>query len=182
MQVIGFCGYAGSGKDEAAKALVELGWERIAFADPIREIALAIDPIVSMKGFRLATLVRRHGWTKAKELGEVRRLLQRIGTEAGRNILGEFFWSEIGHNRAIDCGKNVVFTDVRFHNEVEMIRELGGKIIRIVRPGVGPANGHESELAIDEIETDAVIQNEGSSEELWEKVRSLVIHIERVEA
>lgn len=184
MQVIGFCGYAGSGKDEAAKALVEDGWQRVSFADPIREMALAIDPIIGVQFIestgrmgeiqRLSRIVEESSWNNAKQFSEVRRLLQRIGTEAGRDILGQDVWVNIGRDRALSCGKSVVFTDVRFPNEVAMIRELGGQIVRIYRPGVGPANGHSSETLIDSIEADATIHNSGSQEFLWSEARSAV--------
>ena len=36
LKIIGICGYARSGKDEAAKALIETGWTRLAFADELK--------------------------------------------------------------------------------------------------------------------------------------------------
>jgi hypothetical protein len=40
-----------------------------------------------------------------------------------------------------------VVTDVRFPNEIEKIRALGGVIVRIDRAGHQAANGHVSEFA-----------------------------------
>jgi dephospho-CoA kinase len=46
--IVGISGYARSGKDEAAKALVEMGFERRAFADKLREFLLALNPMVGL--------------------------------------------------------------------------------------------------------------------------------------
>jgi dephospho-CoA kinase len=53
MQLIGLSGYARSGKDEAAKVLIEeFGFKRIAFADKLRDFLYALDPIVAVKRLR----------------------------------------------------------------------------------------------------------------------------------
>lgn len=172
-RVIAFCGYAGSGKDEAAKALPL--FTRVAFADAVREAALALDPIVKSYDevtYHLTDLVRLKGWGEAKQEPEVRRLLQRMGTEAGRDIHGQGCWVRIAARKIAAAG-DVVITDMRFPNEVEFVRQLGGKIIRIVRPGVGPVNGHCSESF--QIEAHIEIVNDGTVDELHEKVREAVL-------
>lgn len=162
MRLVGLCGYAGSGKDEAAKALTAIGWQRVAFADAVREVALTIDPIldwstVSQNELRLSQVVKYSGWHEAKRrFPEIRRLLQVIGTEAGRNILGPNTWVDAALRKA---SGDTVFTDVRFENEVAAIRERNGILVRITRPGVGPVNGHASETAIDSIAPDFTIDN-----------------------
>ena len=82
--LVGLTGYAGSGKDAAAAGLVAEGWTRQAFADPVRSMALAIDPLVEWDVFshnpvRLSLLVAKRGWHVAKQCPEVRRLLQACG-------------------------------------------------------------------------------------------------------
>lgn len=180
--IIGLTGYARSGKDEAAKAL---NWTRVAFADAVRDALLALDPIVDCinteycddRLVRLSSEVNR-GWTSAKKDPEVRRLLQRLGTEAGRNIHGADCWIKIAHRKVEAAPGNVVITDVRFANEADAIRSWGGKVIRIERRGVGPCNIHSSEeLALD---VDAVIENDGTIEDLHNKVRELAQDMEAV--
>ncbi len=212
-KIIGFCGYPGSGKDEAAKFLTARGWQRVAFADPLRAMALAIDPYVALSTpaddsgqemkvcawgdgetfkvrklghdpdpdpmnrnmvntvsmVRLSRLVHHLGWTRAKLHPEVRRLLQRIGTEAVRGIVGENTWVDIAE-RTIEVGKRVVFTDVRFANEAEMIRRRGGLICKIVRPGRENAahNQHSSESY--PFTMDCVMRNDGTLAELENQV------------
>ena len=89
--IIGLSGYAGSGKDTVASVLIEQhGFTRLAFADPIREFLLLINPILS-DGHRVNETVTMIGWDNAKSKPEVRRLLQDIGVGC-RQMFGEDFW------------------------------------------------------------------------------------------
>ena len=173
-QVIGLCGYYGSGKDAAATALTDEGWHRVAFADPVRAMALAIDPIITFPdelAKRLSRFVEIVGWTHAKTHPEVRRLLQRIGTEAVRTIIGQSTWIDLAE-RSMPADKSIVFTDTRFANEADLIRRYGGKLIRIVRPGCKPATDHVSEQY--PFEPDETIINDGTIDELHEKILQAV--------
>jgi len=174
MKLIGLCGYAGSGKDCAAEALTAIGWQRVAFADAVRDVALAIDPIVDSDDRRLHDIISIGGWAMAKQYREVRRLLQAIGTEAGRKILGANVWVDTAMR---NVNGDTVFTDVRFPNEVAAIRERGGVIVRICRPGVGPVNNHPSETAIDDIAPDYAIANDGVVEHLHASLLSIAQHL-----
>jgi hypothetical protein len=177
--VIGLCGYAGVGKDCAAQGLLGIGYHRIAFADGIRELARMIDPLVTMAGgSRLDSLVHGIGWDEAKKNPDVRRLLQTIGNGV-REVIGENAWVGVADDKiweAKKAGKRVVVTDVRFPNEVQAVYESGATlgytsaIVRITRPGVGPVNNHISETAIDSIEADFEIVNDGTPEELQAKL------------
>lgn len=182
-QVIGLCGFAGSGKDEAAKALVSDGWTRVSFADALRDALYALNPIISQRIFRthdgnvqnttrVAQSVNAHKWEGAKADPEVRELLQRMGTEAGRNIHGPDCWVQIARRKIEAAPGNVVLTDCRFQNEIDLLREYGGTLIRIERKGVGPVNGHVSEQL--QAEPDHVIANDGTVAELHEKIRTVV--------
>lgn len=181
--LIGLCGYAGSGKDEAARALTDQDhWQRVAFADAVRAFAYAINPIVDSAGehglltLRLQELVDRRGWLEAKKYKEVRRLLQAVGTEGGRKVIDPNVWVSVARSKwrqATFNGFNAIVTDVRFPNEVSAIREDGGQLWRIVRPGVGPVNDHCSETIIDDIDADVVISNDGDVERLHGIVRRL---------
>lgn len=181
--VIGLCGYAGSGKDLAAKGLTERGWLRIAFADGIRDVLRKIDPLVTMAGgYRLDALVAEEGWDAAKKNPDVRRLLQTTGT-AVRDVIGDNAWVYVAEQKMFEAGiQNVVYTDTRFPEEVEMIRSNMGAIVRIVRPGVGPVNGHISETAIDDIEPDFTIVNDGTVEELQAKLVNIAASLEKAAA
>ena len=174
--VVGLAGYARSGKDTAAAALTELGFERRAFADAIREMAYRTNPLVSVSWWRrpvrLARLVDRVGWEEAKDLAEVRRLLQRLGGHAGRGVLGDDVFID---RLAGSAPCRMVVSDVRFPNEIEVVRSSGGIVIQIVRPGVGPVNRDVSETAVAGAAFDAVVVNDATPEALGAKVREAVV-------
>jgi len=172
-RVIGFTGYAGAGKDEAADTLTAFGFKKLGFADPMYDIALVLNPWLFRFGilFRLSWAVRALGWTRAKKIPAVRRYLQTLGTEVGRTFFGESVWVDFLARRMRSGGKYTV-TNVRYPNEAELIRRMGGHIIRIERPGTGPANGHSSEHQ--PIHADAVIFNAGTIRELRIQVAETV--------
>lgn len=74
-------------------------------------------------------------------------------------------------------GEPFVITDCRFPNEARTVRQLGGQIWQVVRPGhEPPRTGHASETTGDEFAPDVVICNAGTVAELrakalkeWEK-------------
>lgn len=175
--LVGLTGYATAGKDAAAAGLVAAGWKRQAFADPVRSMALAINPwILDEYGDRLGTIeevvLKSGGWDNAKCHPEVRQLLQRLGTDAVRAHLGADAWVR-AFDLARDRRADTVAPDVRFPNEADHIRRHGGLVIRIDRPGVGPVNGHASE-AVDGLTVDATVVNDGTIDQLQAHVLELV--------
>jgi hypothetical protein len=168
-QFIGLSGWARSGKDTIADYLVEHhGFTRVAFADPMREALLALNPQIPYYGTTasLATMVRLSGWDELKKYSpETRELLQRMGTEVGRELFGKNFWV----NQAIKTAKKydkVVFSDCRYFNEARAIKHLGGQVWRISRPGVRAANDHGSEHDLDNYNFDLHIDNKTTVENL----------------
>lgn len=173
--IIGLSGYARSGKDTVAGMLIGIhGYERVAFADKIREFLLEIDPLVMHNGmdFRLQDIVESKGWEDAKtDFPEVRRLLQDLGVGA-RKLFGKDFWVQQAMREATNL--KTVITDVRFKNEAEMIKANGGKIWRINRIGVTATNAHESETQMDDWEFDGVITNNSDMPNLIKQIRTLI--------
>ncbi|MFJ1932656.1 hypothetical protein ACIOGZ_08280 [Kitasatospora sp. NPDC088160] len=177
-QLIGLAGLARSGKDSAASALVEAGWTRRAFADPLKEMLYVLDPLVfspSGRRIRLSGLVDGLGWEGAKKLPEVRALLQRGGTEAGRGVLGHNVWVDQMFRDADAWTKPVVIPDVRFPNEAEEIRRRGGLVVLIGRPGQALIDGasHISEHALAYCPVDATILNTGTLADLGDRIRAI---------
>ena len=167
--IIGLSGYAQSGKDTVAKILVEeYGFTRIAFADKIKELLYEMNPRFNDR--QLQQWVDLQGWDATKEIPEVRMLLQNLGVGA-RKIIGELVWVKVAMMQ-YDPNKNFVFTDVRFSNEARMIKDYGGHIWRVERPGINPANDHVSESELNAWNFDELIYNAGSLEDLAEIVRS----------
>jgi hypothetical protein len=117
-------------------------------------------------------VIDMYGWDGYKDTKfgpEIRRILQRMGTEVGRNILGENIWVDAVLDTLDDQGR-YVFTDCRFKNEASAVVELGGQVWRVDRPGVEPANDHISEIGLDNWPFDARFNNAGSIQDLADKV------------
>ncbi|OKH90469.1 hypothetical protein [Streptomyces uncialis] len=174
---IALIGRARSGKDTvAARLMWRYAYTRVAFADPLKSLALSIDPIVAYEpsGFeplptRLSAVVERYGWETAKDrFPEVRRALQRTG-QALRDQDPDR-WLSIALDKvsvADTWNLPVVVTDCRHPNEAEALSTRGFRLVRIVRPGVSdrPAD-HVSETALDGFPTDATMANAGTVEDL----------------
>jgi hypothetical protein len=164
--LIGLCGFARSGKNSTANILTEIaGFEQHAFADALREMALALDPMMQ-DGIadigaapwehatfrRYSEMIERYGYEMAKQAPDVRRFLQRLGTEAVRKTFGEDAWVDALDHKltSVLAIKHIVLTDVRFENEAFYVqrnrRGVLGQLWRITRPGTGPANDHPSEM------------------------------------
>jgi len=171
--LVGLSGYARSGKDTAAAALSDLGFERRAFADAMKTALYRLNPLISNgdEYTGLSNVVDAEGWERAKSRTEVRALLQRFGTQAGREILGEDIWVDTALR---NLSERTVFTDVRFQNEADAIRSHHGIVIRVERPGVGPINSHSSETGLDGYPFNAVIQNDGTVDDLHANVTAEV--------
>jgi hypothetical protein len=180
---VGFVGRAGSGKDTAFHAIEPFGYKRIGFADKVRECALAIDPIIEVTMFdepldyvRLSKVVEWVGWDQAKQIADVRRTLQRLGTEMGRQIIDPELWVNLAIRSTHDHHPApIAFTDVRFANEARMIRAAGGVIVGIRRSGTSiddEAAQHESEQTAAWMVCDHYIDNDSTVEALGQRVRA----------
>ena len=165
--ILGLTGRAGAGKDTAAAALRTLGFERVAFADPLREMLRAL-------GLRDEHMVGPAKELPVPHLGlSFRRLAQTLGTEWGRALDPEL-WVKVARDRvrtALERGKHVVVTDVRFDNEARMIRDAGGRVVRIERPGADPVLEHASEAGVDPALVSATIWNNVEQYEFEHRVR-----------
>lgn len=174
MAVIALAGQKRSGKDSAADALVSLGYTKFAFADAVRTCVAQLDPIVGhWRGYGLVRLsdAFAEGWTWETIKGssysdEVRRLLQHMGTEVGRTVLGEQCWVDVADKHiALRRSDNWVIPDCRFANEAQWVRRNGGIVVRIVRPSTDrPTPEHASEDI--DFDCDAVVVNDGSIADL----------------
>lgn len=185
--LIGLGGRLRSGKDVVADRLVaEHGFVKLGMSDALHEAMLAINPIVdpgdSARGGMPVTyseLVAKVGYVEAKTEPEVRRLLQNLGTDVGRNMIGEDVWVQIMARKIDDhrgAGHPVVVTGLRFPNEVRMVEELNGHAVWIERPGLhAPTAGtaaHASENSVSAEHFKNIIRNTGTLADLEERADS----------
>lgn len=158
VRILGLVGHQGAGKDTFADLLVrDHGFVKMAFADPLRAIVWELNPIILddaiLGGFEdYRTLVEGYGYGEAKRrFSHIRQTFQVLGTDAVRRYLGEDVWADAWERaiaESLRAGKRVVVPDVRFHNEIDRIHELGGVVARVVRPGGEPDRMHASEAAM----------------------------------
>lgn len=164
--LIGLAGLKRSGKSTVAGMLRDYGFVEHSFAAPIR------NAVADILGVSLEFL------EECKEhvipaLGvTARSMMQTLGTEWGRRMVNDRLWLVSMAGRI--AGVDAVISDVRFDNEAEFIRQRGGKVVRVDRPGSDRADDHASEAGISESLVDYVIHNDGDLAALADKVRILV--------
>jgi hypothetical protein len=138
--IIGICGLIGSGKGTVADILVEQGYKKVSFADKLK------DGVATIFGWDRALLEgdtdESREWREqadefwTKETGRTitpRIVLQEFGTECMRNGFDNGVWVSLLKKHMIDNPGNYVVPDVRFRNEQDMIRKLGGKVWQVKR-------------------------------------------------
>lgn len=101
-----------------------------------------------------------------------RYAMQTLGTDWGRNMIGDDFWCNIWKARVLGLHA-VTNDDCRFPNEAKAVHDLGGIVIRVYRPGCGPSN-HPSELEIASIQPDYEIENTSTKVDLYAKLELLL--------
>lgn len=108
----------------------------------------------------------------------VRRILQWWGTEF-RRAQDPDYWTKAWEQKVnqLELDRiHVLVDDVRFVNELDVIRANGGQFVRIVRPGFNGANNHSSENSLDAYDDwDMVIDNDCSLEEFLTRVEEKVL-------
>ena len=114
---------------------------------------------------------------------EVRRTLQRFGTEAVRENIGQDTWIRLMDDRIDDLTSDslhVLVTDIRFPNEAELIKEWGGTLIRIERDTQQDGeSAHVSEAGLDKIPYDYTIDNNGTLDDLRAAMAHLHFEVTR---
>ena len=197
--IIGICGLIGSGKGTVGDILVEQGYKKVSFADKLK------DGVATIFGWDRAMLEgdtdesrtwreqTDEFWSNETKMEVTPRLvLQLFGTDCLRNGFYDGVWVSLLKKHILDNPGDYVIPDVRFRNEQNMIRELGGKVWQVKR-GKDPVwfqraihdnanpdtsnlmNGfdiHESEYKWIDVNTrfDSILLNEGTIAELKDSV------------
>jgi hypothetical protein len=178
-QIIGLTGLAGSGKSVAAQHLMDdHGFERIKFAGTLKAMLMGY---YRELGLSYPEINRRiEGDLKEVDdpyLGgrTPRHAMQSLGTEWGRDCMRRDFWIEAWRIRVLKSQTSVVVDDVRFDNEANTIRSMGGLIIQLEPAEVRRnASDHKSESGIHPSLIDATIKNDGTLQDLRVSVSKVV--------
>ena len=170
--IIGITGRARSGKDTVGNFIVSaVGGYCFAFADPIRNMLRQIGIDMSDPYWQ------EHKADVIPALGvSPRTLMQTLGTEWGRDMINKDIWVTIAKQRVLMAGSSLaVATDVRFENEADWIRGMGGTIIHIRRKAAS-SDEHSSESGIDRDPNDITIDNDGDLEELQHATHEALVY------
>ena len=187
--IIGLTGPKGSGKDLACQLIqAKFGdnWERVAFADPIKNTVANLFHIGRDLEGPLKEEFRKQTLDTVKRLQSVslvdNQTGERYGEFTGRDLIRDIGMLMRGYNCeqfnnyvrneiANHKDRNFIITDVRFDNEVKLIRQIGGVIIEIHRPGY-EYDGHVTESGT--IKGDYHVFNNGTVESFESQLDTVV--------
>ena len=171
--IFGINGQIAAGKDETGRRIINMlpggtTYRKIAYADMLK---LSFRAFFNISDEQLELLKREdNAFIEIHSLydggvGQVhsrmsfREALQRFGTEAHRKVFGQSFWVDMtfppDYKEKYDM---TVVCDVRFPDEAERIKELGGKIIRVL-DGPLKESDHPSEQIFPDSMIDYEIEN-----------------------
>ena len=186
-RLIGLAGFKRCGKTTVAEHITASAsnWEHISFAGPIRLTTNIIFGSADSSFNLERDKEKVASWAGVSP----REFMQKMGTEFGRSMIHPEFWvrrAMLSANRLLDEGRAVVISDVRFANEAKAIRDAGGEVWWINRPGC-KSDGHASEQGIPVHLVDHIIDNDGDIELLkcevsdiletpFEKLFDMVLH------
>lgn len=143
----------------------------MSFAEPIKAMVSCLTPCKD-KDARPPSLCGK----------TLREVYQTLGTDWGRKMVGEDIWILAGRARLdellgdveSDVIRGIVLDDVRFDNEAELIRSMGGLVVEITRSSV-PQMEHSSEAGIARDLIDYSFANEGDVATLQHQVRDYLL-------
>lgn len=181
MKLIALCGAAGAGKDTVADMLPA---RKLAFADALysevseawgvsearlkhrdaKELPSRLLAIAFCKDPDFCEFKACEDWDAPRS---PRKILQWWGDYRRAQNPGYFVQRTREVIQGAEPGQSLVVTDCRFDNEVVMIRDLGGQLWQVVRPGiVAGGTGHVSDTDGSRFAPDRVVCNDGSLEDL----------------
>lgn len=171
--LVGLAGYPGAGKDTGGDFFAEQGWGKFAFADELRADVALLNPMVGWRNgpVYFNEAIAKYGYTEAKyRYPEIRRALQRFGTEYARHRHGSLYWvKRLDKNVTLTGFENNILTDVRFDEEINYVCNQFGCLIWIDRDGCNPMD-HQADNGYARDFCHFVIKNSGTKEELGEKI------------
>ena len=166
---IGFVGRKRSGKDTCASYLVDnYEFKNYSFASPLKEACKHIYCLQD-EDMELGKDKLIEHWNMTP-----RDMLKLVGTEFFRNKDKDHWIKNM--NIRISKENNVSVSDVRFQNEASFLKEKGFILVHILRNNMEEDN-HESEVSSDSIKCDYNIQNNGTIEELYSCIDSILLSI-----
>ena len=175
--LIGLIGRAGSGKSTAAEIIAADGFTRTRFASGLKSMLSAL---FATAGLPPAEITRRIEGDLKEAPDAIldgkspRQAMIALGTEWGRDLISPGLWVSIWEARArsiLAAGSSVVVEDVRFLNEIEAIRCLGGRVLYIDRQGPGVVSIDHVSETLGPAAADLTVDNSGTIADLSDQIR-----------
>lgn len=187
MKLIALTGRAGCGKNTCANTIHSPSRFEYSFATPLKMACLNIFGGTLEGWFGESSQREKEipGWGTLT----YRKALQIVGTDLFRDKFDKDIWVKSIANRikfdagekrnAIDqgCTSYFIITDLRFDNEVDMVRKMGGTVVHITRGPAPKTVSHISEAGVIPELSDCVFHNDGSLCDLQERFPLLVKEI-----
>jgi energy-coupling factor transporter ATP-binding protein EcfA2 len=175
--ILGIAGPKGSGKSTLANLLVNVGWKRTGFAQPIKSMMRTLLLYQGADNHSVDQMLNGDLKETRTEFlcGQTPRwAMQTLGTE-WRNLVDKELWTEAWKRniRSYPSGTKILVDDLRFLHEARAVRNFNGKVILITRPGTGPGT-HASEKEYLEISYDGAIVNDSTPEQMLTNLGSIM--------
>ena len=166
--IIGLSGLKGSGKSTAANFLVEDGFIKMSFAEPIKRMLACVR--LSHEDLYGDRKEEPNHMLNGKT---PRYAMQTLGTEWGRDLISPNIWVNVVKHDILkyEIKDHIVIDDCRFPNEVAMILGLEGIIVYIERDG--ETEGHASEREVKSLYRHVTVRNMGSLVYLQESMMTI---------
>lgn len=172
MKLIGFVGPKRSGKSVSASILAKNGYSRINFKDALlKEVKMNFPDLV--KHWAQESGLTVDDVLEKKPYEAVRLLLQNYGTDFRRRENNDCWVVKWAQTVLRADREQVVADDVRFENEAEMVREMGGILVRVNRAGLEKKDQHVSETESEKIVCDFEVDNNGTFADLEQALKKL---------
>ena len=167
--LIGFAGPKSCGKTTAARMLGDMKSTTIlSFAAPMKKC------LMDLFGFTEDQMYTYEGKEAVDPRYGVspRTVMQQFGTEFIRTTVPDL-WCILMSQAIEDCDSDVIaIDDLRFEDEAELVGNMGGTVVHI--QGRGEIGEHKSEQGLDIWNTDLILDNSGSLQDLQEEVSKLL--------
>ena len=194
--IIGICGLIGSGKDTISDHLVkDHKFVKISFADKLKDTVATLfewdRDLLDGKTeqSRLWREQEDHFWSKElKKKVTPRYVLQVFGTECMRDGFYDGIWVSMLKKKVTENPDiNWVIPDVRFENEVKVLKEIGGEVWWVKRGqlpmwfrmyqdiGQKPKDVHASEWQWANAKFDKVFENDSTINALKSQVQDHLV-------
>jgi hypothetical protein len=209
--IIGLSGKALSGKDTTADYLLlkHNFYEKVGFAKNLKEMCIKVFSLTEKDVYNqdykgvpftqplllsekhlediikwISTTHIINGVKVSDFVGKVlispRDVLQYVGTDIIRSMC-DTYHSDIVEKK-IHSVEDIVVSDVRFNNEVKLIKDCGGFVVRINRDFSlsGGKRKHQSEVALDDFNGwDYILNNNSSLNDLYKDIDEMILFLKR---